>query len=313
MALDPKQLLVGLDIGGTKCAAVIGESTVDGIAVRGRAEFRTAETPEPHACLIRLTDLARGLLAGATPLAAGVACGGPLDAQAGLVLGPPNLPGWDHVLVSEVVTRQLGCRTRLENDADACALAEWRWGAGRGCQTMAFLTMGTGLGAGLIIDGRLHRGARNLAGELGHWRLAPDGPPGYGKRGSFEGFCAGGGIGRWAQEEGLTQACAGELFAAAAAGDAAALALVERIATRLGEGLALLTDLLDPERIVIGGIFARREALLRPVMERVLAREALRPCPVVPATLGEAVGDLAALAVAPALPSQIAHRLEAAS
>ena len=292
-------LLVGLDIGGTSCAAVIGIPTADGIAVRDRAEFRTAETPEPLACLTRLTDLAKGLLAGATPQAAGVACGGPLDASAGLVLGPPNLPGWDRVQVSDVVARQLGCRTRLENDADACAVAEWRWGAGRGCRTMAFLTMGTGLGAGLIIDGRLHRGARNLAGELGHWRLAADGPLGYGKRGSFEGFCAGGGIGRWAREEGLPYDSASGLFAAAATGDHAALALVECIATRLGEGLALLTDLLDPERIVIGGIFARREALLRPMMERVLAREALRPCPVVPAILGEAVGDLAALAVAP--------------
>ena len=88
-----------------------------------------------------------------------------------------------------------------QNDANACALAEWQFGAGRGCKNMVFLTFGTGMGAGLILDGRLYAGTNDMAGEAGHMRLAPDGPEGYGKRGSFEGFCSGGGIRQLAQME----------------------------------------------------------------------------------------------------------------
>ena len=95
---------------------------------------------------------------------------------------------------TERIAEALGAPAFMENDANACALAEWRWGAGQGCRSMAFLTFGTGLGAGLILDGRLYRGACGMAGELGHWRLSDYGPTGYGKEGSFEGFCSGGGI-----------------------------------------------------------------------------------------------------------------------
>lgn len=126
----------------------------------------------------------------------GIVCGSPLDEQAGLVLAPPNLPGWTAVDVVTPFARRFGVRPALLNDADAGALAEWAWGAARGARNLVFLTVGTGLGAGLILNGRLFRGAAGLAGEVGHWRLAPVGPVGHGKAGSFEGFCAGSGIGR---------------------------------------------------------------------------------------------------------------------
>ncbi len=141
--------------------------------------------------------------------AVGRRCGGPLDSTQGLILSPPNLPGWDRVDVVTPFRERFGVPTSLQNDANACAVAEWQWGAGRGVRSMVFLTFGTGMGAGLILDGRLYAGASDMAGEVGHIRLAEDGPLGYGKRGSFEGFCSGSGIARLAQSRALEAIQAG--------------------------------------------------------------------------------------------------------
>ena len=104
------------------------------------------------------------------------------------------MPDWDNIPIVEIIKNHFGCPVHLQNDANACAVAEWKFGAGRGKNNVVFLTFGTGLGAGLILDGKLYRGASNMAGEAGHIRLASFGPVGYGKAGSFEGFCSGGGI-----------------------------------------------------------------------------------------------------------------------
>lgn len=245
----------------------------------------------------------------------GVSCGSPLDATRGVILSPPNMPGWDDVAVCAELTSRFGGRAFLMNDANASALAEWQSGAGRGARNLVFLTMGTGLGAGLILDGRLYAGATGDAGEVGHLRLAPDGPVGYGKAGSFEGFCSGGGIARLAalrlvsypgdsilQQLPASQLTAKEIACAADAGDAFALALWREVGTRLGEGLAALVDILNPDRIVIGSVYARCERFLVEPMQAALQREALAPsaaaCRVVPATLGDELGSHAALAVA---------------
>ncbi|HOU13499.1 MAG TPA: ROK family protein [Anaerolineae bacterium] len=313
-------LLAGIDIGGTKCAVCLGQSDADGVTLLAQRRFPTP--PTPSATLDALGDALAALLAErAEPLAAsGVSCGGPLDSARGLILSPPNLPGWDRVDVATPFRARFGIPTALQNDANACALAEWQWGAGRGCRSMIFLTFGTGMGAGLIVDGRLYAGASDMAGEVGHVRLADDGPLGYGKRGSFEGFCSGGGIARLAQARALAalQADAPPAFcptfadlpditaekvgAAAQAGDPLALAIFETVAYYLGRGLALLVDILNPERIVIGSIYGRQRALLEAPMLRVLHAEAhphaLAACTIVPAGLGERVGDYAGLAIA---------------
>lgn len=245
----------------------------------------------------------------------GVSCGSPLDAARGVILSPPNMPEWDEVPVCAELTARFGGRAFLMNDANASALAEWQVGAGRGARNLVFLTMGTGLGAGLILDGRLYAGTTGDAGEVGHVRLAPDGPVGYGKAGSFEGFCSGGGIGRLAalrlvshpgdsilQQLPAAQLTAHEVARAADAGDEFALALWREVGTRLGEGLAVLVDLLNPDRIVIGSVFARCERYLVEPMLAALQREALPPsfaaCRIVPAALGDRIGSHAALAVA---------------
>ena len=208
-------------------------------------------------------------------------------------------------------------RIVLENDANADALAEWAYGAGRGTRNLVFITFGTGCGAGLILDGKLYAGTNDYAGECGHLRLAPFGPVGYGKAGSMEGFCSGGGLARLALvriQERLQMGkkvswydetkplTAKDLAVAAKGGDVFAKEIFAECGTRLGEGLALIMDLINPEIIVIGSVFQRAEELLRPTMEAAILREALpytrQVCRVVPAALGDQLGEFAALALA---------------
>ncbi len=293
-----KTLLVGIDIGGTKCAACIGGT--DGV-VRARREFPTAGGP---AAMLALLGGAAGKLGTQHgPVAAvGISCGGPLDSGTGVILSPPNLPGWDAVPVVRFFQDRLGAPAFLQNDANACALAEWQHGAGRGSRNLMFCTMGTGFGSGLILDGRLFEGTNGNAGEIGHVRLAPDGPVGYGKAGSVEGFCSGGGIAQLAQRRLGRPWTARDLAQAARDGDVAAQAVWEEVGDRLGRALAIAIDLLNLDCIVIGSIFARSESLLRPAMERALREEclptALAVCAIRPAMLGDQLGDVAALTVA---------------
>lgn len=314
-------LLAGVDIGGTKCAVVLGRPSGEDIILLDKARFPTP--PTFAEALAQIMDALEGLLAqvpGETLRAIGISCGGPLDSRAGLVLSPPNLPGWDRVDVVTPLATRFGVPAALQNDANACALAEWQWGAGRGCQNMIFLTFGTGMGAGLILDGRLYSGTNDLAGEVGHIRLEAEGPLGYGKAGSFEGFCSGGGIahlGRLLAErqlaagnppaycptpDALSGVTAETLGAAARQGDSTALEVYRLAGEALGRGLAVLVDILNPQRIVIGSIYGRQRSLLEPSALETLRAEALplalAVCEIVPAGLGERVGDLASLAIA---------------
>ncbi len=312
-------LYAGYDIGGTKCAVSLGRVENGALEVLAKSKFPTEGSPDKvidglAAALFALLSERR--LSPRDVRAAGVSCGGPLDSRRGLVLSPPNLPGWDEIPIVRLLEEKTGIPTRLQNDANACAVAEWKFGAGRGTRDMAFLTFGTGLGAGLILDGKLYSGASDMAGEVGHVRLADDGPLGYGKYGSAEGFCSGGGIAR----TGVSYAARGEaprlLEAAngnlnnitakliaelADAGDAPCRKIYGDCGRRLGMLLSFLMDIVNPERIVLGGVFMRSEALIRPSMEAVISAEALphaaRACRVVPAGLGEAIGDYAALSV----------------
>lgn len=288
----------GLDIGGTKCALVIGDRAGKVLA---RWQVATADYGADWQRLIN--DLLKNAEDSyAQPLAVGVSCGGPLSSVRGVIMSPPNLPGWDDVHIVEWLKKRLNVPAFLQNDANACALAEWRFGAGKGCNNMIFLTFGTGMGAGLILDGRLYAGTNDMAGEAGHMRLAPDGPEGYGKRGSFEGFCSGGGIRQLAQMElGKDLSCK-QLCELADAGDADARRVLEKSADYLGRALAVLIDILNPERIVIGSIYARAERYFKETARKAIEREALSlsssVCEIVPAGLGDAIGDIAALSIA---------------
>jgi glucokinase len=300
--------IIGIDLGGTKCAL----SVPDGPArVHEVVRFATTEVQGTRERIF--AEIAK--LAPTRDTVFGVSCGGPLDARRGLILSPPNLPGWDRIPICDELQSRFGGRAYLMNDANAGALAEWQFGAGRGCQSMMFLTMGTGMGGGLILDGRLYEGVTGNAGEVGHLRMAPDGPVGYNKAGSFEGFCSGGGIAQLAHRRvadftgastlkllPLEQLTARELGRAAEAGDELALALWREVGERLGGALAWFIDILNPERIVIGSIYQRCERFIAPSMQAVIAREALpdsvRDCRILPAVLGEELGSYAAVAIA---------------
>ena len=175
---------IGIDIGGTKCAVVIGDES----HIEKKIRF---DTTTPRETLDHIFKAVSEIGVGDS---IGVSCGGPLDAEKGVILSPPNLVGWDHVPITEMLTQQFGVPAYLCNDANACALAEWKYGAGKGTKNMIFLTFGTGLGAGIILNGRLYNGTNGMAGEIGHIRLSDYGPIGYGKQGSAEGFCSGGGL-----------------------------------------------------------------------------------------------------------------------
>jgi glucokinase len=317
-----RQCWIGVDIGGTKTAVVVCREPP---AMLARIEFPTLPEQGPERAIALIKDSIRDALraAGAEREqvgAIGVSCGGPLNQRAGLILAPPNLSTWVDVPIVSLLRAEFGVPCRLENDADAGALAEHRYGAGRGTANMIFLTMGTGLGAGIIADGRLLRGASGQAGEIGHVRLTAEGPVGYHKAGSVEGWASGGGMARAAAAEVSAAAKHGEattlaqtleadgaltakyVAEAARNGDAVATRIVESTGSRLGEALAILVDLFNPEMIVVGGLAMRMgESLLAPA-RRALEREALpgsaRICKVVPAQLGEKIGDVAAICVA---------------
>ena len=315
-----EDIYLGLDIGGTKCAVVVGDAF---FIIKKKIFFETRVERGFEAILAEFQVHIDSLLADFPDCKLrriGISCGGPLDSVKGVIYSPPNLPGWDNVPIVEIFSKKYGVEAAVQNDANACALAEWMMGAGKGTRNMIFLTFGTGMGAGLILNGQLYAGTNDLGGEVGHIRLAPDGPIGFGKAGSFEGFCSGGGIAQLAKSmvaeklknnqpvgfcvspERIGEIDARMVFMAAQAGDQVANEIINLSADYLGMGLSLLIDILNPECIVIGSIYARNEDLFKPLIEKVMQREAIpsarEVCQIKPAELGDSIGDYAALCVA---------------
>ena len=318
-----KQTFAGIDIGGTKTAVVLSSEPPQ-IQVRLAFLTRPEKGPELAIRLIveNLTKALSSLGRNRTNLAAiGISCGSPLDSARGHIQSPPNLPTWKDVPICQILESQFGVPCYLENDANAGALAELHFGAARGAKNFVFLTMGTGLGAGLILNGELHHGASYAAGEIGHVRLTRCGPRGHGKAGSAEGWASGGGMAQVAamyvnsavargedtaliraENRGISQITARDVAEAARAGDAVAMAVVKRVGEKLGEAMSILIDVINPECIAVGGLALRfKEDLLQPA-RKVVYREALRSsadsCRIVSAGLGEQIGDVAALCVA---------------
>uniref|UniRef100_UPI0032176DE4 ROK family protein n=1 Tax=uncultured Draconibacterium sp. TaxID=1573823 RepID=UPI0032176DE4 len=315
-----KQYYLGIDIGGTKCAVIAGTESME---ILERIQFDTNTNKGQDYAISKLLEKATEVVSQLKEyrlVSIGISCGGPLDSKTGIIQSPPNLPGWDNIPICGLFKYKFNVPVFLQNDANACALAEWKFGAGKGTENMIFLTFGTGLGAGLILDGKLYAGTNDLAGEIGHIRLDEDGPEAYGKKGSFEGFCSGAGIARMAQTMVIEKLEKGESVSfcdsietvgsitskdvamAAAEGDETAVAAFEKSAKYLGIGLSILIDVLNPQRIVIGSVYARNPHLFDAVCNSVIEKEALEPawkvCKIVPAELGDKVGDFASLSVA---------------
>ena len=303
-------MFTGIDIGGTKCAVVVGDSH----KITDKIRFDTTDVTET---IERIFSSIEKLGVGD---AIGISCGGPLDTENGVILSPPNLPGWDNIEIVRMLEESFGVPCGIQNDANACALAEWKFGAGKGTHNMIFLTFGTGMGAGLILNDSLYCGTNGMAGEIGHIRIEKTGPVGFGKAGSFEGFCSGNGIAQMAKavaesrlKSGMTSAfcenqsqldtiTAKKVAECVLSGDPIAAEIFDKCAEKLGVGISVLIDILNPEMIVIGSIYERCENLLCKLMKEIVKSEALElsqsVCKIVPAVLGNEIGDFAALAVA---------------
>ena len=316
-----KKHVVGIDIGGTKLATVVAD-TAGNILNKVRKPTLAERGPEYARQLlfdmvhetIELAGLERTAIS-----AIGVSCGGPLDTKTGIVYSPPNLPGWDALPLKSQLESEFEIPVTIENDANASALAEYRFGGGRGYNAVLYMTMSTGIGGGIVLDGQVYHGANDSAGEVGHQILLPDGPLcGCGKRGCLEALCSGPAIARRAQAAvrnekasattllnlagGHIESVRSEhVLEAARHGDALALRLVEETAYYMGWGIANLVNILNPDIVLLGTIaIAAGDLLLNPIRKTVSEFAMTRPAEAVkiaPAQLGEALGDLAAVAL----------------
>jgi glucokinase len=315
--------ILGVDIGGTKFAISVANVSNDSIDILSRISFDSIGNPKDieFSLFPKIDELLENLSLSSSDFSAiGISCGGIIDSENGIVITTPVLPQWLNVNLREILSKRYNLPVYVLNDANACAVAEWKYGAGRGSNNMAFLTCGTGIGAGLILNGRLYEGVGGAAGEFGHMRAEGFGPVGCGKAGSYEGFCSGSGIASLAKTRALellqagkkcsfcdslssiNQISAKSVADSANAGDEVAIQIYETAGDFLGRGIAILIDLLNIEVVSIGSVFVRAENLLRPAMERAIAREAMAyprsQCKILPAGLGEKVGDYASACVA---------------
>lgn len=324
--MDTCQLkILGVDIGGTKCSVLLASCQGDKIDFIDKVTFATGNEPGVEAVVQRLIDesrrlLAKNHLANSDIAAAGINCGGPLDSRNGIILCPPNLLGWVNIPIVKIFEDALGIRAFLQNDANAGAIAEHMFGAGRGYENIMFFTFGTGMGAGLILNGRLYSGTNDMAGEVGHIRLDNYGPVGFGKAGSFEGFCSGGGLAQIARAKALEKLQIGEetgycrrvedlggitaqtVAEAARTGDPVAKEVFSICGTYLGKALSLFIDILNPQVMILGSIYSRcKELLYEPMME-VINRETIpfsrQVCRITESGLGESINDYEAVSIA---------------
>jgi glucokinase len=251
-------MLAGIDLGGTQVRIALARS--DGQLI---ASFKT-QTPllgSPQ----RVVDWAASEIEKrrGREKVRSIAIGapGPIDVKRGVLVNPPNLPGWRNVPLAAMLRRATGAIAHVANDADMAGLGEFHHGAGRGTRNMVYITWSTGVGGGIIIDGKLHRGAHGTAAEVGHMIIDANGPLDQcGQHGCLEVFCGGANL---ARETGRTAA---ELFAAAGRGDKHARLVVERAARYMGTALISLTNIVDPEMFVMGGGVTRSWRLVQPMM-----------------------------------------------
>jgi glucokinase len=304
--------VVGLDVGGTKIACMLGfadGSTKDRTEVPTEARRPFAETFPVVVELVQdRLDSAHAL--GREVLALSIAIGGPLRRDDGVLLDPPHLPGWHQVNLKRALSEAFPhLPVYFEHDGVAGALAELRFGVGRShpnLKHLIFLTFGTGLGAGIIVNGQILRGATETAGEVGHWRLSESGPPCNRKKGCWESYASGAGLvqlaamrfpHRWRAHTSIR-----DLIDAMLANDHDALHVAHEAGEWLGRGMALLIDAFNPQVIVLGSLgFALGERVLGPA-RRIVAQEALpqaaTACEIVPSPLGSRLGDVASLMAA---------------
>ena len=253
--------LLALDFGGTKLsAAVLPVSGLHEDAPQWLAHERLFSRSHKNAQsdIKRMIKLGRRLLAGKRPLAVGVSFGGPVDYQRGLVLLSDHVPGWENKPLQSILEDTFAVPVRVDNDANVAALGEWRFGAGRGYDSLFYVTVSTGVGGGWVLNGRCWRGHEGLAGEIGHMTIEPDGPLCLcGKQGCVESLASGPAMAQEFLERGgefISGRVTGEVVAGlAAAGDSLASYILQRGARALGMALGETANLLNPQLFILGG------------------------------------------------------------
>lgn len=305
------KLALAFDLGGTELRGALVER---GGAVAARVSAPTMAGAGSEAVIGQIIALAGTLLAEhpqAKVAGIGMCAPGPLDPKAGIVIGPPTLAGWHDVPLIDILNRQFGLPVRLENDANAAALGEWRFGAGRGSGSLVFVTVSTGIGGGVVADGHIYHGRRGLAAEIGHMTITGEGDRCFcGAVGCFEAVASGTALGRRATQltapgdgsllrrlSGGGDVSARHVVEAARAGDVSALELVDAEAKWLGIGFTNLLHLYSPDLIVMGGGLANGFDLLAPGIRTTVGQRAMpayRDVPIVPAELGDRAGLIGA-------------------
>lgn len=290
--MQVKQLIAGIDIGGTKIAIALAAPDCRIVA---KLSFPTRTQDGAHKIIERtldeletLVNREQGELA-----AIGVGCAGPLDTERGVTLSPPNLPGWNEFPLVEIIKARFKVPVIFDNDANAAALAEHKFGAGRGFNNFVYLTISTGIGGGVIVDGKLVRGASGNAGEIGHTVVMANGIScGCGARGCLEAVCSGTGIARRARRrivdgaasvmttmvENVEQISAKTVAEAAIEGDRLAREIWDETVLYLSLGLGNIIVMLEPQAIILGGGVAMTgEQLLKPLREQIYSQIKILP------------------------------------
>lgn len=312
-----KQLIAGIDIGGTKIAVAVADSDCRIVA---KHSFPTRVGDGADKIIDRTLGELEKLLEreqGAELTKIGVACAGPLDTRRGITLSPTNLPGWGEFPIVEIINKRMKVPIAFDNDANAAALAELRFGAGGEFKNLVYVTISTGIGGGIICDGKLVHGLTGNAGEIGHITVMPNGAKcGCGARGCLEAVCSGTGIARRFIEkidggahssvtervESIERVTAKDIAEAAAEGDRLAGDIWEETVFYLAVGLGNIMVMFEPEAIILGGGVAQTgEQLLRPLRKQINSHVKIihaEKIQILPAGLGADSGIYGALALA---------------
>ncbi|MBC7812184.1 MAG: ROK family protein [Burkholderiales bacterium] len=287
MSVSKSRLAVGVDIGGTNMSAIVLRVADGAILARKTIETRAAKGPDDG--IRRLIELIEHVVADADVRwqaieGIGVGCSGPLDLERGLIQNPFTLPTWDDLPIVDHLKSAFNKPTLLLNDAQAAALGEHQLGAGRGTRDMVYITVSTGIGGGLILNGQLYRGYQFMAGEIGHHSLNFEGPACYcGRRGCWEMYASGTAVAKiaqarttpesqlWRLAHGQPEAITARMIGQAAQnGDPLSLAIFRELGMLLGVGISNLINIVAPEIFVLsGGVMQSHAFILPSIIETV--------------------------------------------
>lgn len=308
-----QQVAIGIDLGGTQVrAALVGEQG----AIFAQAEERTDAVAGPERVLSQILDLAERVLAAGQHLSVvgvGVSTPGPVDTIAGIASDVPTLAGFAGFPLKAELQKRFAFPVILENDGIAAAIGEWQFGAGKGRDNLVYVTVSTGIGGGIITDGRVVRGRKGMAGHIGHMSVVPNGEScPCGNRGCFEAYGSGTAFALRARTRALTctetvlgkngiEVHSRDVFAAARNGDTLANMLIEEEAEILGRGFTSLLHIFSPDIVVMGGGLSHEFDRLQPGIQNYIAQWAMpafNDVQVIRAALGQNSGLVGAAALA---------------